>query len=98
MHQKNLSDTALALDLAISLKKINTHLKQKEKAMKKIRELLFTELCQFLSLKNEEVNKKWRKMKDEEVMKEVNKKVSFSNLLGPPRLRFMQMIKPSKKK
>ena len=65
--------------------------------MKKIRELLFTELCQFLSLKNEEVNKKWRKMKDEEVMKEVNKKVSFSNLLGPPRLRFMQMIKPSKK-
>ncbi|XWS62520.1 hypothetical protein CRYUN_Cryun06bG0018200 [Craigia yunnanensis] len=64
--KKNHSDKALALDLAISVKKINTHLEQKEKAMKKSRELLFLDLCQYLSLKEEEVNKKWRKMKEEE--------------------------------
>ncbi|XVE94063.1 hypothetical protein REPUB_Repub01dG0248100 [Reevesia pubescens] len=64
--KKNLSDTALALDLEISVEKINTHLEQKEKAMKKSRELLFTELCQYLSLKEDEVNKKWKKMKEEE--------------------------------
>ena len=34
--------------------------------MKKSRELLFLDLCQYLSLKEEEVNKKWRKMKEEE--------------------------------
>ena len=34
--------------------------------MKKSRELLFSELCQYLLLKEEEVNKKWRKMKEEE--------------------------------
>lgn len=34
--------------------------------MKQSREFLFTELCQYLSLKEEEVNKKWRKMKEEE--------------------------------
>ncbi|XP_022762861.1 uncharacterized protein LOC111308646 [Durio zibethinus] len=64
--KKNLGDTALALDLAISVEKINTHLEQKEKAMKKSMELLFSELCQYLSLKEEEVNMKWRKMKEEE--------------------------------
>ncbi|EOX97312.1 hypothetical protein QUC31_015752 [Theobroma cacao] len=64
--KRNLSDTALALDLAVTVEKINTHLEQKEKAMKQSREFLFTELCQYLSLKEEEVNKKWRKMKEEE--------------------------------
>ncbi|XVF00688.1 hypothetical protein REPUB_Repub04eG0022800 [Reevesia pubescens] len=64
--KKNLSDTALALDLAITIEKINTRLEQKEKAMKKSKELLFTELCQYLSLKEEDVNKKWRKMNEEE--------------------------------
>lgn len=34
--------------------------------MKKSKELLFTELCQYLGLKEEEVKKKWRKMDEEE--------------------------------
>lgn len=34
--------------------------------MKKSKELLFTELCQYLALKGEEVKKKWRKMDDED--------------------------------
>lgn len=34
--------------------------------MKKSKELLFTELCQYLALKGEEVKKKWRKMDEEE--------------------------------
>ncbi|XVE48666.1 hypothetical protein DITRI_Ditri01bG0020800 [Diplodiscus trichospermus] len=64
--KKNLSDPALALDLAISAEKINALLEQKERAMKKSRELLFSELCRYLSLKDEEVRKKWRKMKEGE--------------------------------
>ncbi|XVF68139.1 hypothetical protein PTKIN_Ptkin10aG0179600 [Pterospermum kingtungense] len=64
--KKGLSDRALALDLAISVKKINTQLEQKEKALEKSRGLLFTEMCQYLSSKEEEVNKKWKKMKEEE--------------------------------
>jgi hypothetical protein len=41
-------------------------LAQREEAMKKSKELLFTEPCHYLALKGEEAKKKWRKM-DEEV-------------------------------
>lgn len=34
--------------------------------MKKSKELLFTELCQYLALKGEEVKIKWRKLDEEE--------------------------------
>ncbi|KAG4168548.1 hypothetical protein ERO13_A12G031600v2 [Gossypium hirsutum] len=71
--KNKLSDSALALDLAINVQKINTHLEQKEKAMKKSKEFLFTELCQYLSLKEEEMNKKWRKMREEEKWVLINK-------------------------
>ncbi|TYH94309.1 hypothetical protein ES332_A12G032400v1 [Gossypium tomentosum] len=71
--KNKLSDSALALDLAINVQKINTHLEKKEKAMKKSKEFLFTELCQYLSLKEEEMNKKWRKMREEEKWVLINK-------------------------
>jgi hypothetical protein len=35
--------------------------------MKKSRELLFTELCNYLALDKEEVEKKWSKMDQEEI-------------------------------
>lgn len=34
--------------------------------MKKSKELLFTELCQYLASKEDEVKKKWRKMDEED--------------------------------
>ncbi|CAB4289919.1 unnamed protein product [Prunus armeniaca] len=45
---------------------MNTLFMQREEAMKKSRELLFTELCQYLNSKSEEVKKKWRKMEEED--------------------------------
>ncbi|KAG6762538.1 hypothetical protein POTOM_033046 [Populus tomentosa] len=52
--------------LATEVAKINTHLVQREEAMKKSRELLFNELCNYLALDKEEVKKKWSKMDQEE--------------------------------
>ena len=52
--------------MASEVAKINTHLLQREEALKKSKELLFTEMCQYLALKGEEVKKKWRKMDEEE--------------------------------
>lgn len=34
--------------------------------MKKSKELLFTELCRYLAMEKEEVNRKWRKLDQEE--------------------------------
>ncbi|KAK2662791.1 hypothetical protein Ddye_001365 [Dipteronia dyeriana] len=56
------SDSELASDLA----KINTHLLHKQEAMKKSKELLFTDLCQFLDLKEEQVKNKWSKIDEDE--------------------------------
>ncbi|KAM3685238.1 hypothetical protein ACJW31_11G102900 [Castanea mollissima] len=63
---KKISDAELALDLVLEVAKIKTHFVQREEAMKKSIELLFTELCQYLVLKGEEVKMKWRKMDEEE--------------------------------
>ncbi|PSS02761.1 Mediator of RNA polymerase II transcription subunit like [Actinidia chinensis var. chinensis] len=58
----------LASDLAIEVekKKIHTHLAQRVEAMRKSRELLFTELCNYLQLKPEELKNKLGKMNEEE--------------------------------
>ncbi|KAL6269901.1 hypothetical protein ACE6H2_026812 [Prunus campanulata] len=61
-NNKNISDAELASDLT----KMNTLFMQREEAMKKSRELLFTELCHYLNSKSEEVKKKWRKMEEED--------------------------------
>lgn len=45
---------------------MNTHLVQREEAMKKSKELLFIELCHYLALEKEEVKRKWSKMDLEE--------------------------------
>lgn len=62
---KKLSDADLASDLATEVAKINTNLIQREEAMKKSREFLFTELCGFLGLKSEETKRSWKKMDEE---------------------------------
>ncbi|KAB1206731.1 hypothetical protein CJ030_MR2G004481 [Morella rubra] len=59
-------DAELSSDLASEVAKRSTHLVRREEAMEKSKELLFTELCQYLALKREEVKTKWRKMDQEE--------------------------------
>ena len=39
---------------------------QTEEAMKKSKQLLFTELCNYLGLRTEEMMKKWRNMEEED--------------------------------
>ncbi|KDO67973.1 hypothetical protein CISIN_1g0313211mg, partial [Citrus sinensis] len=65
-NNKKRSDAELASDLATEVGKINTHLAQKEEAMKKSKELLFTEFCQYLALERDEVKKEWRKIDEDE--------------------------------
>uniref|UniRef100_A0A2P2QNF1 Uncharacterized protein MANES_10G092200 n=1 Tax=Rhizophora mucronata TaxID=61149 RepID=A0A2P2QNF1_RHIMU len=60
------SDSDLAANLATEVAKKNTQLAQREEAMKKSRELLFTEFCHYLDLEKEEVNCKWSKLDQEE--------------------------------
>ncbi|KAJ8764751.1 hypothetical protein K2173_009145 [Erythroxylum novogranatense] len=59
-------DADLASDFATEAAKINTQLAQREEAMKKSKELLFTELCHYLAMEASEVNRKWSKMDQEE--------------------------------
>ncbi|XP_022869557.1 uncharacterized protein LOC111388958 [Olea europaea var. sylvestris] len=60
------NDEMLAVELDLEMSKLNTHLIQREEALKKSRELLFTELCNFMGLKSEDLKMKWEKMNEEE--------------------------------
>ncbi|XP_034681936.1 uncharacterized protein LOC117911644 [Vitis riparia] len=62
----SISDAELASDLATEVKKMNTHLVLRKEAMEKSREMLFTEMCQYLGMGSEEVKRRWRKMGEEE--------------------------------
>ncbi|KAK6945886.1 hypothetical protein RJ641_013430 [Dillenia turbinata] len=64
--KKRVTDAELASDLASEVKKMNIHIEERQEAMKKSREMLFSELCNYLSLRDNEVKKKWRKLGDEE--------------------------------
>ncbi|KAF5937005.1 hypothetical protein HYC85_024511 [Camellia sinensis] len=63
---KSVNDSELVSDLAAEVEKMDSHQLQREEAMKKSRQLLFTELCEYLGLKPEELKKKWKKMDDDE--------------------------------
>ncbi|XP_054776620.1 uncharacterized protein LOC129285095 [Prosopis cineraria] len=52
--------------LAVRIRKINSDLLQTEEAMKKSRAILFGELCEYLSLKEDEAKHKWRKIDEAE--------------------------------
>ncbi|KAJ4843115.1 hypothetical protein Tsubulata_002899 [Turnera subulata] len=63
---KTTSGYDLASEFAKEVTKINTHMVQREEAMRKSKELLFVELCGYLALEEEEVRRKWRKLDREE--------------------------------
>ncbi|XP_002518309.3 uncharacterized protein LOC8279178 [Ricinus communis] len=65
-NNNKVSDADLASDLATEVAKINTQLVQKEEAMRKSKELLFTELCHYLDMEKEEVKRKWSNLDQEE--------------------------------
>ncbi|CAI9769186.1 unnamed protein product [Fraxinus pennsylvanica] len=60
------TDEMLAVELDLEISKLNTHKLQTEEALKKSRELLFTELCNFMGLKPEDLKKQWERMNEEE--------------------------------
>ncbi|XP_059654631.1 uncharacterized protein LOC132301390 [Cornus florida] len=62
----SVSDAELASDLATEIEKMSTHLVQREEAMKKSRQILFTELCQYMGSNSEEVKTTWKKMSEED--------------------------------
>lgn len=61
-----MSDLELAVDFATEVGKMNTQMLQKEEALKKSKELLFVEFCNYTGLKSEEMKKKWKKFSEEE--------------------------------
>ncbi|KAL0422467.1 UNVERIFIED_CONTAM: hypothetical protein Slati_3269600 [Sesamum latifolium] len=65
-EKEGLTDELLAVELGIEIKKLNSHTVQRDEALKKSRELLFTELCKFMGLKSDELRKKWKRMTEEE--------------------------------
>lgn len=64
--KESLADEMLEVELGLEIKKLNSDIVQREEALKKSRELLFTEMCNFMGLKSEDLKKKWRKMNEEE--------------------------------
>ncbi|KAL0384375.1 UNVERIFIED_CONTAM: hypothetical protein Sradi_2831800 [Sesamum radiatum] len=65
-EKEGLTDELLAVELGIEIKKLNSHTVQRDEALKKSRELLFTELCKFMGLKSDDLRKKWKRMTEEE--------------------------------
>ncbi|XP_015055040.1 uncharacterized protein LOC107001529 [Solanum pennellii] len=62
----DMNDIDLASDFATEVGKMNTQMIQKEEALKKSKELLFVEFCNYTGLKSEEMKKKWKKFSEEE--------------------------------
>ncbi|KAL8554848.1 hypothetical protein ACS0TY_002867 [Phlomoides rotata] len=65
-EKENFSDEILAVELSLQMKKLKSDAVQREEALKKSRELLFTEVSNFTGLKSEDLKKKWRRMNEEE--------------------------------
>ncbi|XP_043709025.1 uncharacterized protein LOC122658178 [Telopea speciosissima] len=73
---KGIGDAELAAELAEGVARRNSHSVTRKEAMKKSRQLLFEELCNYLKLTAEEVKKRWRKVEEEEKMSVVQGFVS----------------------
>nr|GLL23784.1 uncharacterized protein LOC109161295 [Ipomoea trifida] len=65
-NENKMSDSELALDLAAEVTKIKSKAVQKQEALRKSKEMLFTELCNYLGLNSEEAKKKWKRSSEEE--------------------------------
>ncbi|OIV91600.1 hypothetical protein TanjilG_09012 [Lupinus angustifolius] len=65
-NKNSISDSALSSDLSARVTRMNTHLVQAEDAMRKSRELLFKELCNYLGVKEDEGRHKWKNFDEEE--------------------------------
>lgn len=64
--KNSISDAALASELAVRATRMNTHLVQTEEAMRKSRELLFRELCEYLGLKEDDAKQRWSNMDEDQ--------------------------------
>nr|XP_043621334.1 uncharacterized protein LOC122593057 [Erigeron canadensis] len=60
----SINDMNLSKDLSIEIKKIKTQMAQSQEAMKTSRKLLYTEMCNYLGIGQEELKRKWEKMEE----------------------------------
>ncbi|XP_060169272.1 uncharacterized protein LOC132600196 [Lycium barbarum] len=65
-NNDDMSDLELALDFATEVGKMNTQILLKHEALKKSKELLFVDFCNYTGFKSDEMKKKWKKFSDEE--------------------------------
>ncbi|KAK4762053.1 hypothetical protein SAY87_029937 [Trapa incisa] len=63
---KKPSDADLAWELAAEVVKLNTHKAENQEAMRKSKEVLFSEICRTVALEEGEMRKKWKRMGEEE--------------------------------
>ncbi|GFP86990.1 hypothetical protein PHJA_000842800 [Phtheirospermum japonicum] len=56
----------LAVELSLEIHKLSSQIVQREEALKKSREVLFAEVCNFTRMKSEDLKNKWRKMNEDE--------------------------------
>uniref|UniRef100_A0A803MC80 DUF7026 domain-containing protein n=1 Tax=Chenopodium quinoa TaxID=63459 RepID=A0A803MC80_CHEQI len=57
-----ISDSDLASDFAAEVNKLNTQSKERENAMKISKQLLFSDLCNYLDMNPDDVMSKWRNL------------------------------------
>ncbi|AES63573.1 hypothetical protein MtrunA17_Chr2g0279971 [Medicago truncatula] len=62
----NNNDVSLASEFAEKASIINARAKQAEEAMRKSRNIVFKELCEYLELNEEDAKLKWKKMGEDE--------------------------------
>ncbi|XP_030512422.2 uncharacterized protein LOC115726607 [Rhodamnia argentea] len=63
---KEIGDAEVASALAEEVARVHAQKRQKDEALSKSRALLFSELCGYLSLSEDELQKKWERMEDGE--------------------------------
>ncbi|GFP92064.1 hypothetical protein PHJA_001350500, partial [Phtheirospermum japonicum] len=65
--RENLSDDEmLAVELRLGIKKMSSQMVSREGALKKSREILFIEVCNFTGMKSEDLKNKWHKINEDE--------------------------------
>ncbi|KNA08879.1 hypothetical protein SOVF_158720 [Spinacia oleracea] len=61
-----ISDADLASDFASEVNKLNTQSEERENAMMRSKQLLFSDLCNYLQMNPEDVRNKWRSLSPDE--------------------------------
>ncbi|XP_057515450.1 uncharacterized protein LOC130796999 [Amaranthus tricolor] len=75
-----ISDAELASDFAAEVHRLNTQSKERENAMKRSKQLLFSDLCNYLDMNPEDVKNNWKNFSTDEKMGLVKEFISYWGL------------------